>query len=115
MNLDPWPQSFDELETWLGRRPQSVPVGLRARVMKSVADALNRERVERRWLFAAQFAAVVLIWINVSWVVSRTTVFDWERPRDPAAIRDFGGEIQKLVTELSPEEARRFAIVCRNW
>jgi hypothetical protein len=95
----------NELQQLLAAAPSPV---LRERVARRVADELRRMR-RRDWLgYAAAVAAMLVLWANLSWSVSRATTHNWRAGESAPISADV---IEQLVPGISRREALRQAIV----
>jgi hypothetical protein len=96
-----------ELERLLCTEP---PPGLRAGVARRVKDELRRRPLD--WLtYVALAAAALVLWANLSWTVSRGTVFvESLPPTDAEAV----AQLRELLPEMSETEVRRQALVLRG-
>ena len=90
------------------------PPRLRQRVAGQVARelAVARGREKRRsfLVFAGQMAAVFALGCNLAWSASRQTTWDFGEDRSARVIAATE-QIQSLLPDLSPQEARRQALL----
>lgn len=109
------PDDLDSFERQLQSRPrETLPDGLRGRVMAGVEQALLRQRRESRWRWVATAAAGVCLWLNVSISASSNTVVpDIERVQ-PQPIQQLAREIEELAPGLSHGEAMRQAFLFQS-
>jgi hypothetical protein len=103
------PDELLALENELRRRVAAAPApALRERVARRVADELRRMR-RRDWLgYAAAVAAMLVLWANLSWSVSRATTHNWRAGESAPISAEW---IEQLVPGISRREALRQAIV----
>jgi hypothetical protein len=121
------PPDLERLERDLAGRPRPEPSPkLRDRVMRDVraelehavvasAERVETERVRRQrsgWMtFAAGLALSVLVWLNLSLSAAQATSYEWHRRAGPRSVDVTARQIRKLLPELSPQEARRHALI----
>ena len=79
---------------------------LRGRILATVRREL-RQTTRDRWAWsAAVAAALIVLWANLAWSVSRPTA---PTIGQRATDAELAAQIHELLPELSPEEARRQA------
>jgi hypothetical protein len=110
MEDDPLPIELEEIEARLAALPRSGPgAALRLRVLGD----FDRQLGHGAWLwYAAAAAAMVVLWLNLSWSASRATSFEITRRHD--AIDRQARQIREVMPELSEPEAYRHAIVLNS-
>ncbi|HVC98942.1 MAG TPA: hypothetical protein VND64_35080 [Pirellulales bacterium] len=102
----------DELEQALAARPRADPSAeLRRRVRMLVRGELRRPTLLGGWSFAAELAAAMLLWINLSWSATGETACNLATPPDADSWAMFAQQIEQVAPELSPREVRRQALV----
>jgi hypothetical protein len=108
------PSDLQQLERDLADRwLPAASAGLRQRVLDDLPTRLRAERSRSRWQFAAAVAATVLVWMNLSMSATQATDFGL-RPNEPTeSIETTARQIEQLVPEFSPVEARRQAMLLR--
>jgi hypothetical protein len=106
---------IEQLEQELATRSRSGPSGeLRARVLREVGRKLQDEQRRGAWLFAASVAAVFVIWLNLSWFAARETDFFELKTVSATSVDEITDQIQRLVPELSRQEAGRQALLLHS-
>lgn len=108
------PSELQQLERDLFQR--SLPdasEGLRQRVLDDMRIRLRNERRRSRWQFGIGVAAAALLWLNLSLSVTQATNFGLQWRENDPSIEVAAEEIQRLVPELSAQEARREAFLMR--
>jgi hypothetical protein len=114
MEEGPLSIELQELEGALASRPLSGPSALlREKVLGEVRRRATLERGRSRWRFAVAAAAGVLLWLNLSLVATHTTDCGLRQDNPGESLETACRHIEKLVPGLSPEEARRQAILLR--
>ena len=112
--METWqlPDELQELERVLAGRPLPGPsAGLREKVLGGVRRRMPPERWAARWRFAMTAAAGAIVWLNLSLAATRATDCGL-RPAGPdQSIETACRQIEQLLPELSPQEARRQAIL----
>jgi hypothetical protein len=108
------PSDLEQLERDLAERwLPAASSNLRERVLTDLRTRLRAERSRSRWQFALAVAATVLLWMNLSMSATQATDFGFH-PGEPAeSVETIAKQIEQLVPELSPEDARREAILLR--
>jgi hypothetical protein len=102
----------DELERALTARPRAEPSKeLRHRVRTLVRGELRRPSTVGWWSFAAELAAVMLLWINLSWGAVGETAYNLVTVPDADSWAVVVKQIEQLAPELSPQDARRQALL----
>jgi len=109
------PEDLERIEIRLLQRPREEPsVALRDRVMANVPTELRRQRPGGTWRMLAAVAAGVLLWLNLS-LSAATATGGIPGPRGTRRSVDrMAQQIEQLLPELSPKEARRHAIWYRS-
>lgn len=108
------PSDLQQLEVDLGNRSLPKPSdNLRQRVLDDLRTRLRSERSRSRWQFAAALAATVLLWMNLSMSATQATDFGLRRREPTESVETMAKQIAQLAPELSPEDARREAILLR--
>ncbi len=96
-----------QLERMLAVEP---PLELRARVARRVANELRRQSIDW-WTYAGLAAAALVLWVNLSWTVSRNTTYIEALPPSVATT---AAQIRELLPELSEAEARQQAVLLQG-
>jgi hypothetical protein len=79
----------------------------------TAGQASSGTRGRARWQFALAVAAGVMLWLNLSLAATRATDFGLRLHGPGESIETACRQIEQLVPELSPQEARRQAILLR--
>jgi hypothetical protein len=111
---DSWELSPElrQLEQDLIVRSRSRAVeDLRPRILGDLHGRLRTERKSSRWQFALAVAVVVLVWLNLSISATQATDCGLRLNGPSRPIQTVADEIHQLVPDLSPEEARRQAML----
>jgi hypothetical protein len=109
---EPLPSDLDQIERSLSSALQSDPSpALRTRITTVVHSELRRKKTADRWNFAIAMAATFLIWGNLSLCAVSVTDFHFRPEREGPPVEQLAQEIQKLLPELSKEEAYREAVL----
>jgi len=113
LNDPPLPPDLERLQRDLARRPSGdPPPELRRRVLAAVLAELGAPPAGARWTFAAETAAAVLLWINLS--ISATATTNGAPPRPPGATTAAVAEqIRRALPDLPPREALAYARLLR--
>jgi len=106
---------LQQLERELSSRTLPEPSAcLRQRVFNDFRAQLCAERRRNNWRFAVAVAATALVWMNLSMSATQATDFGFRRSlqsESRESIETIAQQIQQLLPELPPEEARRQAIL----
>jgi hypothetical protein len=111
---DSWelPSELRQLEQDLVARSRSRAIeDLRPRILGDLRSRLRTERSHSRWQFALAVAVVVLVWLNLSISATQATDCGLRLNGPSGPIQTVADEIHRLVPDLSPEEARRQAVL----
>ena len=87
----------------------SEAVGLR--ILGAVRGEIRRRRRRERTLFVLGVAASMLLWMNLSWSAAGSVGLGWMTAGDARRLSESGEQLRRLLPELSPQEARRQALV----
>jgi len=112
--LENWdlPPELKPLERDLTERLQAAPSpGLAQRVVVAVRAELRRDRMRRRWAFAAGAAAAVLVWANLSLSAAQATDYDLRLGSERQPVLEVAEQIRQLLPEISQREALRQAVL----
>ena len=109
------PGDLERLERLLVQRLREEPLAaLHDRVMAGVQETLRRQQSGGGWWTLAAVAAAVLLWLNLS--LSATNGTDgppWRHAaREP--VDRMAQQIEQLLPDLPPEEARRLAFLYQS-
>ena len=108
MNVSPLPPELDALESQLRQLPGHPLPELRSRVLLGIAQELWRQHRHDWYGYAMGVAAMLVLWANLSWTVSRDTSYDWHaRGSNEVTVE----QIEKLLPGVSKGEARRQAML----
>jgi hypothetical protein len=111
---DSWelPSELRQLEQDLIARSRSRAFeDLRPRILGDLRSRLRIEHRSSRWQFALAVAVVVLVWLNLSISATQATDCGLRLDGPSGPIQTVADEIHRLVPDLSPEEARRQAVL----
>ncbi|MGA2619110.1 MAG: hypothetical protein ABSF26_15990 [Thermoguttaceae bacterium] len=113
---DDWrlPPELERLARDLAGRPRvEPPPGLKPRVMHGLRADLKRQPPGVGWAFPLAAAAAALVWLNLSLAATRATDYGLRPAQSGPPVAADSRQIEQLLIELSPEEARRQAILLR--
>jgi hypothetical protein len=106
------PPELQQLQEELLAHPRpDPPANLRQRVMDGVCGELRPNGWRARWAFAASLAAAVLVWVNLSLTATRATDCGLRVGYLPEVVDETTQQIVRLLPQISPEEARREALL----
>ena len=112
MSNEPLPSDLDRIERNLSAVLSADPSpSLHDRITTVVHKELRRKKTAVRWNFAIAMAATFLIWGNLSLCAVSVTDFHFRPEREGPPVDQIAQEIQKLVPELSREDAYREAVL----
>jgi hypothetical protein len=112
MNDYQLPPELESLEHELAARSTARPAAeLRQKITSGVHNCLHRERRLDFWRFAGAAALVAAVWLNLSLSAVRETNFHFQLADHRPSIEQTAREIQKLLPEMSAEDARREAVL----
>jgi hypothetical protein len=115
--MDDWqlPPELQQLERDLANRSRHrASDDLRPRILGDLRSRLRAERSRARWQFALAVAVVVLVWLNLSMSATQATDFGLRLNGPSQPLESIAEQVQRLVPEFSPEEARRQAILLQT-
>jgi hypothetical protein len=106
------PPELENLERELTSRHAPLPpVEFRQRITSTMRNRLRRERRQDFWNFAAAAAIVAGVWLNLSMSAVSETDFHFHLSDNRPLIEQTTKEIQKLLPEMSAEDAHREALL----
>ena len=114
--MEDWtlPPELQQLERDLCCRSLPDASGdMRYNVIKEVRGLMQNEARRSRWQFGIGVAAAALLWLNLSISATQATNFGLQWRENDPSIEVAAEVIQRLVPELSAQEARREAFLMR--
>lgn len=110
----PLPSELRRIEQLLSARPlPRHSENMKERFLSDARSELRRQKGRARWAFAASMAASVLVWLNLSISASQATDYGISLQSPQQSVEEIAGEIRQLLPDISPQEAKRQAVLLR--